>query len=113
LINKCPNPPNKDVGEGLNTAFNSMRAMRLKDPTIEQKGVNVMVTLRHESLGTPQELIMRYLDLHESITNREAREICNVQSENSMKHILKRLVDSKTIQVIKGKTVFQTSYKKA
>jgi len=112
LINKFPNPPNKDVGEGLNTAFNSMRAMRLKDPEIEQRGSNVVVILRHESLGTPQELITRYLDTHLTITNKEAREICNVQSENAMKHVLKRMVDAGMLQVIQGATRFQTSYKK-
>lgn len=111
LINKFPDPPNKDVGEGLNTAFESMRAMRLKDPEIEQRGANVLVTLKHESLGTPQELIMRYLDTHETITNREAREVCSVQSENAMKHVLKRMVDAGMLQVIQGETRFQTSYK--
>ena len=113
LINKFPNPPNKDVGEGLNTAFKSMRDMRLRDPIIEQKGGNVLVTLKHESLGTPQELIMKFLETHEIITNREAREICNVGSENAMKHILKRMVDAKMVDIVPGKTVFQTSYKKA
>lgn len=112
LINKFPDPPNKDVGEGLNTAFSSMRAMRLKDPEIEQRGSSVVVILRHESLGTPQELIIRYLDTHETITNKEAREICNVQSENAMKHILKRMVEAEMLQVIEGATRFQTSYKK-
>jgi ATP-dependent DNA helicase RecG len=112
LINKFPDPPNKDVGEGLNTAFNSMRAMRLKAPEILQKGGSVLVILRHESLGTPQELIMQYLENHETITNRDAREICNVQSENAMKHILKRMVEAAMIEVIPGQTIFQTSYKK-
>ncbi len=32
LINKFPDPPNKDVGEGLNTAFSAMRTMNLKEP---------------------------------------------------------------------------------
>ena len=31
LINKFPNAPNKDVGEGLNTAFEAMRALRLQN----------------------------------------------------------------------------------
>ena len=45
LINKFPDPPNKDVGEGLNTAFNAMRDMKLKDPTVDQDGGYVIVTL--------------------------------------------------------------------
>ncbi len=48
LINKFPNPPNKDVGEGLNTAFLAMREMKLKPPSIEQTGNAVKVVLRHE-----------------------------------------------------------------
>ena len=30
FINKFPNAPNKDVGEGLNTAFDAMEKLRLK-----------------------------------------------------------------------------------
>ena len=37
LINKFPDPPNKDVGEGLNTAFSAMKALRLKPPIIKGK----------------------------------------------------------------------------
>jgi ATP-dependent DNA helicase RecG len=32
LVNKFPEPPNKDVGEGLNTAFQAMHRLRLKPP---------------------------------------------------------------------------------
>ena len=113
LINKFPNPPNKDVGEGLNTAFHSMNEMRLKEPTIELKDSNVLVTLKHEMLGTPQELIMEYLEVHDTIRNRDARELCSIPSENAMKHILRRMVNSGMLEVIEGATRFQTSYKRS
>src|SRR5262249_24596759 len=48
LLNKFRNPPNKDVGEGLNTAFEAMKKLRLKEPIIEQRDNGVLVTLRHE-----------------------------------------------------------------
>lgn len=112
LINKFPNPPNKDVGEGLNTAFSAMRNMNLKDPIIEQQGQYVKVILRHESLGRPQELILKYLETHEFIANRDAREVGNVSSENAMKHILQKMVTTGELEVVKGKTVFQTKYRK-
>ena len=32
LIHKFPNPPNKDVGKGLNTAFDAMKKSRLNTP---------------------------------------------------------------------------------
>jgi len=55
---------------------------------------------------------MRYLETHETIANRHGREICYIHSENTMKHILKSMVDAGLIMVIKGKTVFDTVYKK-
>ncbi len=60
LINKFPNPPNEDVGEGLNTAFQAMREMELRLPVVTQVGGNVKVVLRHEPLATPEELILEF-----------------------------------------------------
>ena len=110
LINKFPDAPNKDVGEGLNTTAEAMRKVRLVAPIIEQKGMNVVVTLKHESLATPETLIMEYLKVHESITNKEARQLANVGSENAMKHVLRKMVAAKMLTIVKGKTVFDTSY---
>lgn len=110
LINKFPDPPNKDVGEGLNTAFEAMKTMRLVDPEIRQQGMNVIVTLKHESLASPEQLIMQYLDNNEFISNKQAREITNTGSENAMKHTLRRMTDAGMIKVIQGKTVFDTRY---
>jgi ATP-dependent DNA helicase RecG len=41
LINKFPDPPNKDVGEGLNTAFEAMTKLRLKTPEIVEGPASV------------------------------------------------------------------------
>jgi len=51
IINKFPNPPNKDVGEGLNTAFEAMRNLRLKDPVVLERDNSVLVQIKHEKLG--------------------------------------------------------------
>ncbi len=110
LINKFPDAPNKDVGEGLNTTAEAMKKMRLVAPVIEQKGMNVIVTLKHETLATPETLIMDYLRGHPNITNKQARQLSNVGSENAMKHILRRMVDADMLSVVKGKTVFDTTY---
>ncbi|WP_211256120.1 ATP-binding protein [Edaphobacter aggregans] len=81
LINKFPNPPNKDVGEGLNSAFLAMRDMKLKPPIIQQGNNSVKVVLKHEPLATPEELILNYLQTNDSIKNSVAREICFIGSE--------------------------------
>lgn len=112
IINKFPNPPNKDVGEGLNTAFSAMRQMNLKDPEITQSGGYVVVVLKHESLGTPQELILKYLESHDLIANKDAREVSNIKSENAMKHILQKMVAAGELEVVKGETKFQTKYRR-
>jgi ATP-dependent DNA helicase RecG len=111
LINKFPNPPNKDVGEGLNTAFLAMREMKLKPPVIEQAGGSVKVVLKHEPLATPEEIILEYLQVTESITNRIARELCFIGSENKMKGVLQRLVKKNLIELVPGTTRYSAAYR--
>lgn len=110
LINKFPNPPNKDVGEGLNTAFESMRQLKLKPPIIEQEGGYVKVVLRHEALATPQEAILEYLLENNEIANRHAREICYIDSENKMKRILQVLVQNGLLESVPGRTRYTAAY---
>jgi ATP-dependent DNA helicase RecG len=111
LINKFPDPPNKDVGEGLNTAFLAMREMKLQPPTIEQTGGYVMVVLKHEPLATPEEIIVRYLQDNKQIKNRIARELCFIGSENKMKGILQRLVKRGLIELVPGTTRYSAAYR--
>ena len=91
LINKFPNPPNKDLGEGLDTAFRAMETLRLKPPIIREKESSVLVLIRHESLGSPEELVMQYMETHVEITNSVARDVTGIRSENSMKNVFLRL----------------------
>lgn len=111
LINKFPNPPNKDIGEGLNTAFEAMRDMKLRDPQISQTGGYVTVYLRHEPLASPEETILKYLEHHTEIANRQAREICFIGSENRMKTILQRMVANGDIELVPGRTRYNAAYR--
>lgn len=98
LINKFKNPPNKDVGEGLNTAFEAMGKLRLKKPLIDETDSSVIVTLRHESLGSPEQIVMEYLSREVEITNTIARELTGIKSESSMKIVFYRLRESGQIE---------------
>jgi ATP-dependent DNA helicase RecG len=69
LISKFPDPPNKDVGEGLNTAFAAMKKLQLKEPEITQGEHSVRVTIRHERLASPEKLIVDYLKSNPTINN--------------------------------------------
>jgi ATP-dependent DNA helicase RecG len=105
LIHKFPNPPNKDVGEGLNTAFEAMTKLRLKVPEIEEGQHSVTVYIRHTPLASAQDTVLAYLDNNPEITNRTARELTGIRSENSMKNVFLSLKDRKLIEPVPGKEI--------
>ena len=110
LINKFPNAPNKDVGEGLNTAFEAMRAMKLKPPQIHPEGSYVKIILKHEPLASPEEVVLEYLQSHDQITNKQARELCFIGSENRMKVVLQRMIRNELIKLVPGTTRYTAAY---
>lgn len=85
LLNKFPDPPNKDVGEGLNTAFAAMHELGLKEPVIMERENSVLVTIRHEPLASPEEAIMDYLVHHDTIKNSKARAITHIRADYQVK----------------------------
>jgi ATP-dependent DNA helicase RecG len=111
IINKFPNPPNKDIGEGLNTAFQAMRQMKLREPVVQEVDGYVVVTLRHEKLATPQELVLEYLKNHPDICNRDARDICHIGSENKMKTVLQGMVRMGLVELVPGRTRYTAAYR--
>ena len=100
LINKFPEAPNKDVGEGLNTAFEAMAKLRLKEPIIKENDNSVLVIIKHEKLASPEELVVDYLLKNYSITNLIGRNITGIKSENSMKRIFWKLRDAGMVYMI-------------
>jgi ATP-dependent DNA helicase RecG len=112
LINKFPDPPNKDMGEGLNTAVEAMRGVRLKDPTFREQDNSFLVTVPHESLATAEELILTYLDENVSITNQQARGIYPLETQHLMRTILQRMVRQGLIERVEGTQRGGTRYRK-
>ena len=103
IINKFNEPPNKDIGEGLNTAFEAMRKLKLKQPEIKETDSSVIVKIRHETLASPEEAVMSYLDRYDEIQNRDARKITGITSENTMKNVFYRLRDRGLLERVPGK----------
>ena len=93
-------PPNKDMGEGLNTAFQKMKEWKLKDPIIEEGQNAVVVTIPHSSLAKPEELVLEFLGHNGTITNKQGRELTGIKSENAMKNVFYALRDDKLIEMI-------------
>jgi len=111
-LNKFPDPPNKDVGEGLNAAYQAMREVKLKPPEVEESDSSVTVYIRHEPLASHEDAVMQYLDEHREIQNSTAREITGISSENTMKNVFYRLRDSGLIERVPGKEGSAAAWKK-
>lgn len=104
VLNKYKNPANKDMGEGLNTAFQRMEEFRLEPPKIVEEGNYIKVIIAHTSLASPEERIMEFLQVNDKIKNRQAREITGVKSENVMKRHFYDLRDKGLIEPVMSKT---------
>ena len=103
MISKFPKAPNKDVGEGLNTAFKAMRELRLKPPEIHETDSSVLVVIKHEKLASPADAVMEYLNTHSEITNKIGRDITGIESENTMKRVFWTLRDAGYIEQVPGR----------
>jgi ATP-dependent DNA helicase RecG len=112
ILNKFPDPPNKDVGEGLNTAFAAMHDLGLKEPIIKERENAVLVTIRHEPLASPEEAIMDYLTTHDTIKNAQARAITHIRADYQVKIIFGRMVDKGLIEQVPGTRTSNTAYRR-
>jgi ATP-dependent DNA helicase RecG len=102
-LNRYRDAPNKDMGEGLNTAFQKMKEWKLKPPVITEEGNYIKVTIRHEPLALPTEAIMNFLGTNNQITNAQARELTGIKSENAVKREFYKLRDQGTIEQVPEK----------
>jgi ATP-dependent DNA helicase RecG len=112
VINKFPDPPNKDVGEGLNTAFAAMKTLHLRPPVVIETDHSVLVQIKHEKLASAEDIVMDHLATNPMITNREARELTGIHSENTMKNVFIRLRDRGVIEQVPGRAGFSSAWQK-
>jgi len=114
LLNKFPNPPNQDMGEGLNTAAEAMRNARLKEPRYANQESSFLAIIPHEQLATAQELILEYLKAHgpkATITNKKARELYPTKTQHIMKSIIVKMVQQGLLMKVEGTQRGGTKYK--
>lgn len=99
-LNRYKDSPNKDLGEGLNTTFQKMKEWGLKAPEISEMGNYVKVVLPHMTLAAPTDAILKFLKTNEQITNRQAREITGIRSENLVKIEFYKLRDEELLEMV-------------
>ncbi|HEY0186860.1 MAG TPA: ATP-binding protein [Cellulomonas sp.] len=110
-INKFPDPPNKDVGEGLRAAFDAMKELKLRPPEINDKRTSVLIQIRHERLASPEEMIIEYLQNHLEISNSVVRKLTGIGSENTVKRIFQRMIKAGELESIPGRSLRDAAYR--
>ncbi|MDM3853733.1 MAG: ATP-binding protein [Aphanizomenon gracile PMC649.10] len=110
IIYKFPDPPNKDIGEGLNTAFRAMKMLGLKHPIIEEKEHSVIVYIRHELLASSEEIILDYLSKYEQITGSKIKRLCHFKSDNDYRKTMKGLTERNLISRVENTKGKNTAY---
>lgn len=101
-LNRYKKPPNRDMGEGLDTAFQKMKEWGLRSPEIAEHNGYVRVTLPHTPLAKPSEAILGFLTKNSSVTNRQARDLTGIKSENLVKVEFYKLRDEGLLEPIPG-----------
>lgn len=102
-LSKYKDAPNKDIGEGLNTAFQKMKEWKLQYPTIQENGNYVHVTIPHIPLARASELILKFLKTSDMISNKQGRDITGIKSENLMKIEFYKLRDEGILERVPGR----------
>jgi ATP-dependent DNA helicase RecG len=101
-LNRYRNPPNRDMGEGLNTAFQKMKEWKLKNPEITEEENYVKAVIPHTPLASPEEAILQFLQKNETIRNSQARDLTGIRSENAMKNVFYKLRNEGLVERVPG-----------
>ncbi|MCH2044538.1 MAG: hypothetical protein MK212_10515, partial [Saprospiraceae bacterium] len=110
-LNRYSPPPNRDMGEGLNTAFQKMQEWRLKKPQIIQENNYVKVIIPHSPLATPEDAVLEFIKNNGEIKNSQARKITGIKSENKMKNVFHKLKDQGLIEKVPGTRTASTKWR--
>ncbi len=93
LLSRYPSSPNKDLGEGINTAFQRMKSIGKKEPVIVEEGNFVKVTIKHELSSPPEESITKFLEKFGEINNRQVRDLTGIRNSSTITSIFSRMRD--------------------
>lgn len=113
ILRRMPNPPNLNIGEGVNRMFNEMEKKNLYVPLYSPRKYtphSVCVVLFNEEKVTYWNVVDKYLSEHEVITNSEFREITGLDTLKASE-FLKKWTKQQLLEKI-GDSKRKTAYKK-
>lgn len=97
LLAKYPGAVNKDLGEGINTVFERMSKAGFVDPILRDDGVNLYVTLKRAPKEDHGSVIVKFVEKHGSITNRQALDILALEHSEQATNLFSRMRDQKLL----------------
>ncbi len=111
-LHKLPERLNYDIGEGINTAINLLKAAGLVKPEIVELDKAVKVTVSHKRIASLTDIASEYLVENDTITNRVLRELSGEDSENKVKKALQKLREDGVIEPLDpSASVFKFEYR--
>lgn len=94
MLARYPSSPNRDLGEGINTAFQKMKAAGKTTPSITEDGNFVKVIINNALSGAPEEIIIAFASKFGSINNRQARDLTGIRNASKISSIFSKLRES-------------------
>ena len=88
-----------------------MRSLELKPPEIAERQHSVLVTIRHERLASPEEVIVEYLATNPEISNSKVRELTGIGSENKVKRIFQKMIKAGELESIPERSLRDAAYR--
>ncbi|CAI8972512.1 RNA-binding domain-containing protein [Pseudomonas sp. IT-P395] len=104
LLSKYGSMPNKDLGEGMNTAFQKMNGWGLVNPVVQESGNYVVVTLYYKANKPVEELVLGFIDNHGSINNAQLRDLGGILSSEQATSVFSGMREKNLIQRLDGST---------
>ena len=97
LLAKYPDAPNKDLGEGINTVYERMRQASFVDPILREDGVNMYVTLKRAPKEDPSSVVIKFVEKHGYITNRQALDILALEQPDQVTNLFTKMREQKIL----------------
>ena len=69
------------------------------------------MSIRHESLASPEQQIVEYLASNDTINSAKAREITGVPTDHQIRRAFKKLVEADEIEQVPGTARATTKYR--
>jgi ATP-dependent DNA helicase RecG len=88
-----------------------MHQLGLKEPSIAERDNDVLVTIRHETLASPEEAILNYLKVNPTIKNKQARAITHISEDPKIKSIFGRMQEKGLIEQVPDTRTNSTAYR--